>query len=211
MNGSAVAGLPAWATGLWPGSPAPVTPGGPYAAAQGGRRVAFAPMTTADLDAVHAVEVHAYAHPWSRKHFKDSLEAGYPAVLLQGELLPDERGAAPVLLGYLVAMPGVDEVHLLNITVAPAHQRQGWARFMLDALVLWSRGQQAQWLWLEVRQSNAPARRLYESHGFAQVGLRKGYYPAGQARREDAVVMSLRLDGAGDAPPAGARGREGTP
>lgn len=162
------------------------------------RRIAFAPMTEADLDAVREVEAAAYAHPWSRKHFHDSLQAGYPAVLLLGEPLPGEKARAVqadgrVLLGYLVAMPGVDEVHLLNITVAPAHQRQGWARFMLDALVLWSRGQQAQWLWLEVRQSNEAARRLYERYGFSQVGLRKGYYPDGHLRREDAVVMSLSL------------------
>ena len=162
------------------------------------RRIAFEPMTEADLDTVRAVEVTAYAHPWSRKHFHDSLQAGYPAVLLLGEALPGEQAQAVhadgrVLLGYLVAMPGVDEVHLLNITVAPAHQRQGWARFMLDALVLWSRGQRAQWLWLEVRQSNEAARRLYERYGFSQVGLRKGYYPDGHLRREDAIVMSLNL------------------
>lgn len=162
------------------------------------RRIAFEPMTEADLDAVRAMEVSAYAHPWSRKHFHDSLQAGYPAVLLLGEALPGEQGKAihasgRVLLGYLVAMPGVDEVHLLNITVAPAHQRQGWGRFMLDALALWSRGQQAQWLWLEVRQSNEAARRLYERYGFSQVGVRKAYYPAGHLHREDAVVMSLSL------------------
>jgi ribosomal-protein-alanine N-acetyltransferase len=155
-------------------------------------------MAEADLDAVQTVEASAYAHPWSRKHFHDSLQAGYPAVLLLGETLPGEkphstRADGRLLMGYLVAMPGVDEVHLLNITVAPAHQRQGWARFMLDALVLWSRGQRAQWLWLEVRQSNAAARRLYERYGFAQVGLRKAYYPAGHQQREDAVVMSLNL------------------
>ena len=103
-----------------------------------------------------------------------------------------------MLLGYLVAMPGVDEVHLLNITVSPAHQRRGWARFMLDALVLWSRGQGAQTLWLEVRTGNIPARALYTAYGFRQVGVRKAYYPAGHGRREDAVVMSLALpaDGA---------------
>lgn len=162
------------------------------------RRITFEPMTEADLDAVRAVEVTAYAHPWSRKHFHDSLQAGYPAVLLLGEALPGEkvrteRTDGRMLLGYLVAMPGVDEVHLLNITVAPTHQRQGWAGFMLDALALWSRGQQAQWLWLEVRQSNEAARRLYERYGFSQVGLRKGYYPAGPLHREDAIVMSLNL------------------
>jgi ribosomal-protein-alanine N-acetyltransferase len=83
--------------------------------------------------------------------------------------------------------------------VSPAHQRQGWARFMLDALALWSRGQAAQTLWLEVRQSNAPARRLYEGFGFREVGLRRGYYPLSTLQREDAIVMSLRLDTGGKA------------
>lgn len=180
------------AQGAWPVPERTPTP------AAGERRIQFEPMTEADLDAVRAVEVTAYAHPWSHKHFQDSLQAGYPAVLLLGEAQPGEQEHAVmargrVLLGYLVAMPGVDEVHLLNITVAPAHQRQGWARFMLDALVLWSRGQRAQWLWLEVRESNDPARRLYRGYGFSQVGVRKGYYPAGHLRREDAVVMSLSL------------------
>lgn len=180
--------LVCWQATDWPDA----TP----AAAQ--RRIAFEPMTEADLDAVQAVEASAYAHPWSRKHFFDSLQSGHPAMMLLGEALAGDvphpgRPDGRVLLGYLVAMPGVGEVHLLNITVAPAHQRLGWARFMLDALALWSRGQGAQWLWLEVRQSNRPARRLYESHGFAQVGLRKGYYPNGTFQREDAVVMSLNL------------------
>ena len=75
--------LPAWASGLWPGSSTPMTR--PGAAAQAERRVAFEPMTTPDLDAVHALEMSAYAHPWSRKHFRDSLQAGYPAVMLLGD------------------------------------------------------------------------------------------------------------------------------
>lgn len=172
------------------------TPGGwtPPAAE---RRVAFAPMTEADLPAVLAVEQSAYAHPWSARNFADTLAAGHQAQLLQAEALPD---GTPALLGYVVAMKGVDEVHLLNITVAPAHQRQGWARFMLDALATWSRGQGAQWLWLEVRRSNTPARSLYQSHGFSQVGVRRHYYPNGRAEREDAIVMSRPL-WAGEARP----------
>ncbi|MBL8388744.1 MAG: ribosomal protein S18-alanine N-acetyltransferase [Hydrogenophaga sp.] len=169
---------------------------------QGKRPVAFEAMTLADLDLVHEVEKTAYAHPWSRRHFADSLASGYPAVMLTGAPQPGEadtlrRPDGQVLLGYLVAMPGVDEVHLLNITVAPAHQRQGWARFMLDALALWSRGQGAQWLWLEVRAGNGPARALYTGYGFKSVGVRRGYYPAGGLQREDAVVMSLALNGQG--------------
>jgi ribosomal-protein-alanine N-acetyltransferase len=190
------AALPAWASGLWPAPTEPLLR--PRTASRPERRIEFTPMLESDLDAVQAVESQAYAHPWSRRHFHDSLKAGYPAMLLLAEALPGEvvhppRADGRVLLGYMVAMPGVEEVHLLNITVAVAHQRQGWARFMLDALALWSRGQGAQWLWLEVRQGNVPARGLYERCGFAQVGVRKGYYPAGHFQREDAVVMSLNL------------------
>ena len=163
-----------------------------------GRRVCFAPMLQEDLDAVCEVEKSAYAHPWSHKHFADSLASGYPAILLLGEarereLVWPSRAGGRVLLGYVVAMPGVEEVHLLNITVSPQHQRQGWARCLLDGLVLWSRGQRAESLWLEVRAGNAPARGLYDSYGFQAVGVRKRYYPAGQFGREDAVVMSLGL------------------
>ncbi len=136
------------------------------------------------LDTVMAVELRAYSHPWTRGNFQDALAHGYQMQLLLG---------GEQLLGYFVAMPGVDEAHLLNITVAPEFQRQGWARMLLDALQLWARGRQAQWLWLEVRVSNQRARAIYEAYGFRKVGERKRYYPAEGDVREDAIVMSLPL------------------
>jgi ribosomal-protein-alanine N-acetyltransferase len=114
----------------------------------------------------------------------DSLQSGYAAqVLLAGE----------VVLGYFVAMPGADEVHLLNLTVAPAYQRQGWAKLMLDALVIWAQGQRAGWFWLEVRVGNLRAIKVYQAQGFARVGLRKKYYPCADGLREDALVMRRSL------------------
>jgi ribosomal-protein-alanine N-acetyltransferase len=104
--------------------------------------IRFEAMTPQTLDGVLAVEKQAYAHPWVLANFTDALASGYQAQLLM---------AGDMLLGYFVAMKGVDEVHLLNITVAPDYQRQGWAHVMLDALALWARGQGAEWLWLEVR------------------------------------------------------------
>ena len=144
----------------------------------------FEPLTEMRLDDVVAIERQAYDHPWTRGNFADSLRSGYEAQLL---------AAGDVILGYFVAMKGVDEVHLLNITVTPAYQGQGWARLMLDALALWARAQGAQWLWLEVRASNVRAQRIYEQHGYRRVGERRSYYPARHGRREDAVVMSLKL------------------
>jgi ribosomal-protein-alanine N-acetyltransferase len=144
----------------------------------------FEPLTESRLDAVLPVENAAYEHPWTRGNFVDSLRAGYQAQLLT---------AGGAVLGYFVAMKGVDEVHLLNITVTPAMQGQGWGRVILDALATWSRGQGAQWLWLEVRVSNSRAQQIYERHGYRRVGERKHYYPAARGVREDAVVMSLKL------------------
>lgn len=146
--------------------------------------VRFEALSLAQLDTVLDVELRAYSHPWTRGNFTDALASGYQVQLLM---------AGDCLLGYFVAMMGVDEVHLLNITVAPEYQRQGWARVLLDALALWSRGRGAQWLWLEVRQSNARAQHVYLTHGFRRVGERKRYYPAAGGEREDAVVMSLAL------------------
>ena len=151
----------------------------------------FEPMTLDALEAVVRVELLAYPQPWSRGNFSDSLKSGY-----QAQLLTAGSGVGTVLLGYFVAMKGVDEVHLLNITVAPPHQRQGWARIMLDALAIWARGQGARWLWLEVRVSNERAKAVYEKYGFNHVGLRRNYYPssaAGPNQREDALVMSFQL------------------
>ena len=148
------------------------------------REVGLEALTLARLDALLDVEQRAYSHPWTRGNFTDAMASGYQTQLLT---------AHDVLLGYFVAMMGVDEVHLLNLTVAPEFQRQGWARVLLEALALWSRGRGAQWLWLEVRASNVRAQQIYFAHGFRQVGERQRYYPAHQGQREDAVVMSLAL------------------
>lgn len=144
------------------------------------------PMTVADLDQVMAVEVQAYGHPWSRGNFTDSLAAGHLA-----EVLPETNGGA--LLGYFVAMPGVEELHLLNITVSPPVQRRGWGLHLLRAVRARARGHGLGAIWLEVRAGNVRARELYRAFGFTERGTRRGYYPASSSRREDAVVMSLDL------------------
>ena len=146
--------------------------------------VRFEPMLADHLEAVAALEMSAYAHPWQQRHFADCLQAGYAAQLLM---------AGEHLLGYFVAMKGVDEVHLRNLVVAPQYQRQGWSRVLLDALALWARGQGAQWVWLEARASNTRAVHVYKAHGYRYVGTRRQYYPADAGGREDAVVMSLKL------------------
>lgn len=142
-------------------------------------------MELRDLDAVLAIEASAYPFPWSRGNFIDSLAAGYLAELLC-------EGPAPI--GYFVAMPGVDELHLLNVTVAPEHQGRGHGQGLLHAVVAHAAQRGLRRVLLEVRRSNQRAQALYRRLGFAEIGQRRGYYPAATPPaqgREDALVMAL--------------------
>ncbi len=144
-------------------------------------------MTVADLNLVMAIEATAYRCPWTRGNFVDSLAAGYLA-----RLACDAQGQC---IGYFVAMFGAGEMHLLNLTVMPPLQRQGLGKALLRRLCAEGRLLGAGIVWLEVRESNLAARRLYATFGFSEVGLRRAYYPLDAGRREDAVVMSFALEG----------------
>jgi ribosomal-protein-alanine N-acetyltransferase len=140
-------------------------------------------MTVASLDGVIELENAIYPFPWTRGNFVDSIVAGYTAWTL--------NHVDGDLVGYCIAMSGVGEMHLLNITIAPAARRRGHARRIVTELVRVCRSRRESRLWLEVRESNDEAREVYRRLGFAAVGRRKGYYPAPAGRREDAIVMSL--------------------
>jgi ribosomal-protein-alanine N-acetyltransferase len=141
------------------------------------------PLTARDLDAVVAIEQTIYEFPWTFGNFRDSLAAGYSCWGYQ---------SADGLVGYAVMMLGANEAHLLNLSVAASVQRRGYGGRLLEHLVGVARGYQAHVIFLEVRPSNPAARRLYLRHGFAQVGVRKGYYPARNGR-EDALLLSRVL------------------
>src|SRR5690554_3761645 len=110
-------------------------------------------MIDDDLDAVTQIEAATQPTPWSRQVFVDCLASGYDCrvVVRDGEVV-----ALAVLSSVL------DEVHLLNIAVAPALHRRGIAWAMLRELVEDYRRRQMQQLYLEVRESNQAARVLYE-------------------------------------------------
>ena len=144
-------------------------------------------MTVRDVDAVVAIEARAYSFPWTRGNFIDSLAAGYAA-----EVLHVVDAGQVALAGYFVALGGVDELHLLNITVAPEWQGLGLGHRLLHAVSALGRERDLSQLFLEVRESNHRARALYRRFGFVEFGMRRGYYPAAGGR-EDAVVMRLGL------------------
>jgi [ribosomal protein S18]-alanine N-acetyltransferase len=146
-----------------------------------------------DLDAVMDIEQRAYPFPWSRGNFKDSLLAGHRAVGLWLPTAPAEPVEPLALAGYGVSMSGVDERHVLNLTVDPAWQGRGLGQRLLDDLVDHAQACGEARIWLEVRDSNQRAQQLYRRRGFALIGRRRGYYPNGHGQREDAAVMALDL------------------
>lgn len=139
----------------------------------------------ADLDQLLAIETRVYAHPWSRGNFFDSFNNGDELIGLR-----DQRGK---LFAYFVLMYVVDEVHLLNIAVDQAYQRQGYARFLLNQLCELAREKGMGSVLLEVRVSNQAGLALYRQFGFTEIGRRKNYYPAQNQSREDAIVMRYIL------------------
>jgi ribosomal-protein-alanine N-acetyltransferase len=146
---------------------------------------ALLPMGLGDVDAVHALECSVFPHPWSRANFSDSIQAGYDAWLLR-----DEQDA---LAGYFLLMYALDEAHLLDVAVAASRQGTGLGRYLLDTLCARAKEMGAESVLLEVRPSNERALAVYRRYGFAEIGRRKGYYPAHEGRREDAIVMRHTL------------------
>ena len=84
----------------------------------------FERLSAARLDELTALEQVAHPHPWSRRHFADALDAANEI-----QLLCRDHG----VVGYFVAMKGVDEVHLLNLAVAPSQRGQGLGQLLLQA------------------------------------------------------------------------------
>jgi tRNA threonylcarbamoyladenosine biosynthesis protein TsaB len=153
--------------------------------------VEMSPMTALDLGDIERIEASVQAFPWTRRNFADALAAGYDTCVLR---------RAGRVLGFCILMHAPDVSHLLVIAVDKTMHRQGLGSRLIAWCVDRSRQRGIEGLLLEVRPSNEGAIAFYVRHGFRRVGLRRGYYPAGRGRREDAVVMqkAVVFDGAGD-------------
>jgi ribosomal-protein-alanine N-acetyltransferase len=163
------------------------------AATQGQPRlVKFRAMTPGDVPAVAAVERTSYTFPRSEGIFRDCLRAGYLCRVadVDGEIV-----------AYGIVAMGAGEAHILNLCVRSDLRGRSIGRQMLMLLLERSRQAGMTDTFLEVRPSNLYAIALYQSVGFVQVGMRKGYYQA-EGGREDALVLKLGLDPQGPDRPA---------
>lgn len=146
------------------------------------------PMREGDTGLVIAIERASYQFPWSESIFRDCLRVGY---LCRVALRQDR------IAGYAIMSTGAGEAHVLNLCVDPEERCRGIGSRLLHSLLASAGDEGAREVFLEVRPSNTSAIRLYQSFGFQQIGLRRGYYQS-SGGREDAVVLkreAMRIAG----------------
>ena len=140
--------------------------------------------TPADIPAMLQIEQSANSHPWSEGTFNTCFSERYfNAVLLNDD---------DTIIGFYIGEKVAVEASLFNIGVSPKFQGQGYGQQLLQHFIAQAQDLGALDCWLEVRQSNANAIKLYEKCGFIQTGLRHSYYPTATGR-EDAILMALPL------------------
>jgi len=138
------------------------------------------PLRLSDLPEILEIEKVSFSDPWSVDSFRSVLSVDY--YITVGVFR--ER-----LIGYLIGQFIIDELHIFNLAVDPAHRRTGIAGLMIETLreIL---KDNLKTVFLEVRVSNLPAINFYKKLGFNEVGKRKKYYSNG----EDALLMTLFLE-----------------
>ncbi|MDU0355571.1 ribosomal protein S18-alanine N-acetyltransferase [Paraglaciecola aquimarina] len=143
----------------------------------------FTPLTEENSQLGFQIHSNSQFKPWSRNVYDDCLTPPYFAYYLEFE---DQ------FLGYFIGMKVVDEATLIDIAVDKKNRGQGAGRKLLEHFIESCRRDNIQKVWLEVRESNFAAIRLYESVGFNIVETRRDYYPA-KVGTEDAYIMCLEL------------------
>ena len=146
--------------------------------------LAFRRMREADLPRVMEIERAAFSHPWTEELVRRELGHEFSTVLLAC------GGDSGAVQGFAVVWLVHDELHVLNVAVAPEARRRGVARAILDRVEAQGREQGARIAMLEVRRGNAPAIALYRTLGYREVGVRPRYYAEDG---EDALVMDKDL------------------
>lgn len=135
-------------------------------------------MARCHIAQVAELEKICFADPWSEKSIASELEnpLSYWLVALEGSTVAGYAGSQTVL----------GETDMMNVAVRPECRRQGVAEALIAALIAGLKKRESHCLTLEVRDSNAPARALYEKLGFLEVGRRKNYY---RNPKEDALIL----------------------
>ena len=129
------------------------------------------------------IERDAYPEPWTFNMLRDEVDQAARYFCLMYE--------QDILVGYGGFWMLLDEAHITRVTIVNEQRGRGLSKILTQHILERASVSGARYARLEVRESNTPAIRLYESLGFVQDGFRKGYY---QHTNENAILMSKELE-----------------
>ena len=135
-------------------------------------------MNASDVAVVAEIENLVQSHPWTKKQFEDSVNTYQVTVI-------EQQGQ---VVGFCILQPVLDEANLLLMAVHPSQQGKGMGYQLLEASLAMLKNDPVQ-VFLEVRESNTVAIKLYEKSDFHQIDMRKNYYPQADGSREHAIIM----------------------
>jgi [ribosomal protein S18]-alanine N-acetyltransferase len=144
----------------------------------------FRSARESDVLEILRIERMSYAFPWTEGIFRDCLRVNYTCRVA-------EIGLA--IAGYGIMSLSAGEAHLLNLCIGEDYRCRGIGRRLLAHMLQVAADARAREAFLEARPSNTAAIRLYQSLGFVQIGMRRGYYQALDGR-EDAIVLKRNID-----------------
>jgi ribosomal-protein-alanine N-acetyltransferase len=144
--------------------------------------IVIRPARVEDVDRILQIERESFTDPWHRRSFEqivDDVRVHFRVA----------EGGGGAVAGYIIAWFVADEGEIANVAVAPPFRGRGVGAALLDEAIAAGRARGVEAVYLDVRESNEAARRLYASRGFVEIGRRRGYY---RRPEEDALVLRWR-------------------
>ncbi|MGB1044676.1 MAG: GNAT family N-acetyltransferase [Candidatus Puniceispirillaceae bacterium] len=149
------------------------------------------PLNLDDCQAVADLETQLFAGRFTAQSLRDMLNkpAFYGAVL---PAVGQAVGQAAAIHAYYLSTISADCADIIAIGTHRDWQRRGFGRIMLEHLIGVTERQHVEKILLEVAADNMPARQLYDSCGFVEIGCRKNYYKRGETRCDAVIMARLR-------------------
>lgn len=142
------------------------------------------PINPGMAESVHSIETVCFSDPWSCASFIEAMKNSAMSFFAAVDM-------AEKIIGYAGIAVAADESELLNIAVTPGSRNRGVASALLDHAFTLAEKNGAHTMYLEVRESNTPARTLYAKFGFKDIGIRKNYYTS---PKENGIVMMAKIN-----------------
>lgn len=128
----------------------------------------FSVLTKEDIPFILSAKDYGFNDVWDEDMLLSAFESGrfFGYIIYRG----DKK------IGFITFDKSIDEADIEDIFVIPEFRKQGYGKLLVKKALCALKDEGFKKVFLEVRESNAPARKVYESFGFKKISERKKYY-----------------------------------